>query len=68
MIRTPGYLTDKHAVLTRLRRIEGQALESVALLLLDQHLRHCLAHAASAAEREQMLAEANLAIARMVRS
>ena len=94
MTRTPGYLTEKQAVLTRLRRIEGQvrglqrlvsedtycvdiltqvaastkALESVALLLLEQHLQHCLAHAATDAEREQKLTEASEAIARLVRS
>lgn len=91
---TPGYLTEKQAVLTRLRRIEGQvrglqrlvseetycvdiltqvaastkALESVALLLLEQHLQHCLAHASTDTERERKLAEASGAIARLVRS
>lgn len=94
MTSTPGYLTEKQAVLTRLRRIEGQvrglqrlvsedtycvdiltqvaastkALESVALLLLEQHLQHCFAHAATDAEREQKLTEASEAIARLVRS
>ena len=94
MTSTPGYLTEKQAVLSRLRRIEGQvrglqrlvaeesycidiltqvaastkALESVALLLLEQHLQHCLAHAVTDAEREQKLTEANQAIARLVRS
>jgi len=91
---TPGYLTQKQAVLTRLRRIEGQvrglqrlvsedrccvdiltqvaastkALESVALLLLEQHLQHCLAHATTDTERQQKLTEAREAIARLVRS
>lgn len=94
MTTTAGYLTEKQAVLTRLRRIEGQvrglqrmveeekycidiltqvsastkALESVALLLLDQHLEHCLAHATSDAERQLKLADAQQAIARLVRS
>lgn len=94
MTRTPGYITDKQALLSRLRRIEGQArglqrlveddtycieiltqvaaatraLESVALMLLDQHLRHCLTHTADAAEREEKLVEASQAIARLVRS
>lgn len=94
MVSTPGYLTEKQAVLTRLRRIEGQvrglqrlvseetycidiltqvaastkALESVALLLLEQHLQHCLAHAATDTERQQKLTEASEAIARLVRS
>lgn len=94
MTRTPGYITDKQALLTRLRRVEGQvrglqrqvedetycveiltqvaaatkALESVALMLLDQHLQHCLTHAADPTERDQKLTEASQAIARLVRS
>ena len=46
------------------------ALESVALGLLDDHLRHCVVGAAVAggAEAEQKLAEASAAIARLVRS
>lgn len=94
MARTPGYISDKQAVLTRLRRIEGQvrglqrqveedtycveiltqvaaatkALESVALVLLDQHLRHCLAHATDPEDRRTKLTEATEAIARLVRS
>jgi DNA-binding FrmR family transcriptional regulator len=90
----PGYISDKDALLARLRRIEGQvrglqrqveaetyctdvltqvsattkALESVALMLLDDHLHHCLAHTADPAEREQKLTEASEAIARLVRS
>ena len=94
MTRTPGYITDKQALLTRLRRVEGQvrglqrqvedetycveiltqvaaatkALESVALMLLDQHLQHCLTHATDPTERDQKLTEASQAIARLVRS
>jgi DNA-binding FrmR family transcriptional regulator len=94
MTSTPGYITDKHAVLTRLRRIEGQvrglqhqvdddtycleiltqvaaatkALESVALMLLDQHLQHCLSHPTDSTERHPKLTEASQAIARLVRS
>ena len=92
----PGYADDKRAVLTRLRRIEGQvrglqrmveqdiycidvltqvsattrALESVALLLLDDHLGHCVAHAAADGGEvaEVKLREASAAIARLVRS
>jgi DNA-binding FrmR family transcriptional regulator len=93
-IRTmPGYISDKDAVLARLRRIEGQvrglqrqvenetycidvltqvsattkALQSVALLLLDDHLGHCVGHA-SEEDRETKLAEASAAISRLVRS
>ncbi|GAB2750484.1 metal-sensitive transcriptional regulator [Nocardioides pakistanensis] len=94
MTTTPGYITDKQALLIRLRRIEGQvrglqrqvenetycveiltqvaaatkALESVALMLLDQHLQHCLTHAADPTERDQKLTEASRAIARLVHS
>ena len=89
-----GYITEKQAILTRLRRIEGQvrglqrlvdeeqycidiltqvsattkALEGVALMLLDQHLEHCLTHATDAAEAQQKLNEASAAIRRLVRS
>lgn len=94
MTTTPGYITDKQALVTRLRRIEGQvrglqrqvenetycveiltqvaaatkALESVALMLLDQHLQHCLTHATDPTERDQKLTEASQAIARLVHS
>lgn len=46
------------------------ALESVALGLLDDHLNHCVLHAAMAggAEAEAKLQEASAAIARLVRS
>ena len=90
----PGYITEKQAVLTRLRRIEGQirglqrlvdeeqycidiltqvsaatkALEGVALVLLDQHLEHCLTHVTDPAEAQQKLNEASAAIRRLVRS
>ena len=92
----PGYITEKQALLNRLRRIEGQvrglqrmveddtycidiltqvsaatkALETVALSLLDQHLRHCVTDAARAGgtEAEQKITEASEAIARLVRS
>ena len=89
-----GYVDDKDAILTRLRRVEGQvrglqrqvesetycidirtqvsaatkALQSVALLLLDDHLRHCVSQAASSQEREEKVDEASQAIARLVRS
>lgn len=90
----PGHLTEKHAVLARLCRIEGQirglqrlvdeerscvdiltqvsaatkALEGLALLLLDQHLRHCLVSATGPVEAQQELTEASEAIRRLVRS
>jgi DNA-binding FrmR family transcriptional regulator len=97
MTRTePGYITEKQALLHRLRRIEGQvrglqrmveediycidiltqvsaatkALETVALSLLDEHLRHCVMDAArvDGTEADQKLTEATEAIARLVRS
>ena len=94
MAAEPGYITEKQAVLTRLRRIEGQirglqrlvdeeqycidiltqvsaatkALEGVALVLLDQHLEHCLTHVTDPAEAQQKLNEASAAIRRLVRS
>lgn len=90
----PGYISDKAALLARLRRIEGQvrglqrqvesetycidvltqvsattkALQSVALLLLDDHLGHCLAHASDPEDRDLKVTEASQAIARLVRS
>ena len=45
-----------------------KALEGVALVLLDQHLEHCLTHAADPAEAQQKLNEASAAIRRLVRS
>ena len=45
-----------------------KALESVALLLLDQHLQHCLAHAEGPEDTRRKLTEASEAIARLVRS
>ena len=46
-----------------------KALEAVALGLLDDHLRHCMAQAASdPAELDAKVTEASAAIARLVRS
>lgn len=47
-----------------------RALQSVGLLLLDDHLRHCLAEAAQAGGgvHEEKVQEASAAIARLVRS
>lgn len=92
----PGYITEKQALLNRLKRIEGQArglqrmveeeaycieiltqvsaatkaLETVALSLLDEHLRHCVTDAAreGGEEADQKITEASEAIARLVRS
>lgn len=48
----------------------SRALQSVALALVDQHLRHCLAEAAEAGNHlhDTKVAEASQAIARLVRS
>ena len=45
-----------------------KALESVALLLLDQHLQHCLTHPDGPDDTRRKLTEASEAIARLVRS
>jgi DNA-binding FrmR family transcriptional regulator len=47
-----------------------KALEAVALGLLDEHLRHCVAQAAAEGGpvAEQKVAEASAAIARFVKS
>ncbi len=45
-----------------------RALQSVALLLLEDHLEHCMAPPATADERRLKVAEASEAIARLVRS
>ena len=47
-----------------------RALENVALLLLDDHLEHCVRDAAvrGGDEADEKLAEASAAIARLVRS
>ncbi len=77
MAAEPGYITEKQAVLTRLRRIEGQIRGLQRLvdeeqycidILLDQHLEHCLTHATDPAEAQQKLNEASAAIRRLVRS
>lgn len=46
------------------------ALHSVALVLLDEHLAHCVTNAVKAGgeEADEKLAEASAAIARLVRS
>ena len=54
---------DQVAAVTR-------AIQGVALVLLDDHLAHCVADAVAAGgrEKEVKLAEASAAIARLVRS
>jgi DNA-binding FrmR family transcriptional regulator len=46
-----------------------KALEAVALGLLDDHLRHCLAHgSADAVDLDAKISEASAAIGRLVRA
>ena len=47
-----------------------KALEAVALSLLDDHLRHCMTHAAAdpTLDLDDKITEASAAIARLVRS
>ena len=66
MIDDEKYCID---ILTQISAVTS-ALETVALGLLDDHLRHCVADAARAAgsEAEAKVTEASQAIARLVRS
>jgi DNA-binding FrmR family transcriptional regulator len=66
MIENDKYCID---VLTQVSAAT-KALEAVALGLLDEHLRHCVAQAArdGGPVAEQKLAEASAAIARLVKS
>ena len=66
MVDDDTYCID---VLTQISAVSS-ALESVALGLLDQHIRHCVADAArsdDAAEADRIVSEATAAIARLVR-
>jgi CsoR family transcriptional regulator, copper-sensing transcriptional repressor len=66
MIEDDKYCID---VLTQVSAAT-KALEAVALGLLDEHLRHCVAQAAATGGEvaEQKVAEASAAIARLVKS
>ncbi len=80
MVEEDAYCID---VLTQISAVSS-ALQSVALGLLDQHIRHCVAGAAhdadaaegggtadpeaARAEADRMVAEATAAIARLIRS
>ncbi len=91
---TPGYAAADHtdAIITRLRRAEGQvrgiaamvtdgrycidvlqqisaaqaALDKVALMLVDDHSRHCVMGADAGDAQEQRRAELMAAITRLV--
>ena len=66
MVDEEQYCID---ILTQISAVTS-ALESVALGLLDDHLRHCVADAARAGgpEADAKINEASEAIARLVRS
>lgn len=65
MVETDTYCID---ILTQVSAAT-RALEAVALELLEDHLRHCMVHAANDPARlDEKLAEASSAIARLVRS
>ena len=64
MIDEDTYCID---VLTQISAIT-KALQSVAIGLLDQHVRHCVAHATGPDEMSAMVTEATRAIERLVKS
>ncbi len=66
MVENDEYCID---VLTQISAVSS-ALKSVSLLLLEEHLNHCVAHAVQSGgeEADAKLAEANAAIARLLRS
>ncbi|MFP5068059.1 metal-sensitive transcriptional regulator [Pseudonocardia nantongensis] len=66
MIESDQYCID---ILTQVSAV-NKALEAVALGLLDEHLKHCVADAAGQGGEvaDQKIQEASAAIARLVRS
>ena len=66
MVDADTYCID---ILTQVSAVT-KALETVALTLLDEHLRHCVTDAARASgdEADAKITEASQAIARLVRS
>ena len=66
MVESDTYCID---ILTQVSAAT-KALEAVALGLLDDHLRHCLNHAAAdpSVDLDTKISEASAAIARLVRS
>jgi DNA-binding FrmR family transcriptional regulator len=66
MVDSEEYCID---ILTQVSAMT-KALQSVALGLLDEHLRHCVVQAAAAggSEAEEKVKEASEAIGRLVRS
>ncbi|WP_342767040.1 metal-sensitive transcriptional regulator [Acidipropionibacterium virtanenii] len=66
MVDDEKYCID---ILTQISAVSS-ALKSVSLELLSEHMNHCVVRAAQAGgqEAEDKIAEANQAIARLVRS
>lgn len=66
MIEEDAYCVD---ILTQISAAT-KALQSVALMLLDEHLNHCVSHAVQEGgdAAQQRLTDASAAIARLVRS
>ena len=67
MVESDTYCID---VLTQVSAVT-RALQSVAVHLLDDHLRHCVAHAIQSeddAESDRIITEATKAIERLVKS
>ena len=66
MVESDKYCID---ILTQVSAV-NKALEAVALGLLDEHLKHCVADAAAEGgpAAEEKIKEASAAIARLVRS
>lgn len=64
MVEDDTYCID---VLTQISAVSS-ALQSVAVGLVDEHLRHCVADALISGDGEAKLEEATKAIARLVKS
>jgi CsoR family transcriptional regulator, copper-sensing transcriptional repressor len=65
MVDDDRYCID---ILTQIAAV-GNALKKVAVALLDDHIRHCVADGrASAGDRETKIAEASAAIDRLLKS
>ena len=67
-----GMVEDERYCIAVLDQVSAvtRAIQGVALVLLDEHLAHCVADAVQVGgeEKEAKLAEASAAIARLVRS
>jgi CsoR family transcriptional regulator, copper-sensing transcriptional repressor len=64
MVEEDRYCID---VLTQVRAVTS-ALESMSLLLLEDHVRHCVADAIRAGDGTEKVEELNAAIERLVRT